>query len=216
MAIDWERLEADIADLAVHDEIADDVVRSVKRRRRRRALLGAAVVGVVGAAVATAVVVGSGGNEEPAAADGTTAAGGSHVYGASTATRAAIYTAALAGGPDPQPLHGRVYVRNRVCIAVAGRLRNSCDGHRISSAVQAAVTDRLGPQVQFVDSPPDPDQLGDPSVVTFGRLEVHGTGAQLGMQVLCGPLCGQGTLLVLRFRDGHWQVTGTTGPRWIR
>jgi hypothetical protein len=103
-----------------------------------------------------------------------------------------------------------------VCVAVAGRLRDSCAGHPIPATVRAAVTERLGPEVRFVDTPPDPNQLGDPSVVTFGRLEVHGPAARLGMQVLCGPLCGQGTLLVLRLRNGHWQVTGTTGPRWIR
>jgi hypothetical protein len=102
-----------------------------------------------------------------------------------------------------------------VCIAVAGRLRDTCAGHAIPAGVQAQVRELLGPQVRFVDAPPDPDRLGDPSVVTFGRLEVRGAEAQLGMQVLCGPMCGQGTLLVLRQRSGHWQVTGTTGPRWI-
>jgi hypothetical protein len=215
VAIDWDRLEAEIADLAVHDEIADDVVRSVKRRRRRRALIGAAAVAVVTATVVPAVLLWSGGDHAPAAAGRPPTASAQHGYGAGESTRAAIYTAALAGGSDPQPLHGLVYVRARVCVAVAGRPRTACGGHAISAGVQAEVRRLLGPQVRFVDAPPDPEQLGDPSVVTFGRLQVRGAAAQLGMQVLCGPLCGQGTLLVLKKRAGHWQVTGTTGPRWI-
>jgi hypothetical protein len=215
VAIDWERLEAEIAETAMHEDIADRVLRAARRRRRRRqAVLGAAATIAVGAAVAPALLLGS-------AEHTRSAESGPHPVGVPRAAlggssiRAQIYAAALAGGPDPQPLRGRLYVHDRVCVTVPEQAAAACTGAIIRAEVQRDVTVLLGPQVRFSGTPPGPDRLGDPSVVTFGRLTVHGAEARLGLQVTCGPLCGVGETLVLRRRGGQWQVTGTIGPRWI-
>jgi hypothetical protein len=39
--------------------------------------------------------------------------------------------------------------------------------------------------------------------------------ATLGIEMFCGPLCGDGKTLVLARTDDGWRVTGTTGPEWI-
>jgi hypothetical protein len=128
---------------------------------------------------------------------------------------AQIYAAALVGGPSSSKSPVRIYVRDHVCTAVPTNPGVQCDDRPISAEVQRSVRKLLGNKVEFVAHTQAPRRQGVSAVIVFGALTVTGAHATLGMEVLCGPLCGQGETLVLTRRDGRWRVTGTTGPEWI-
>lgn len=213
MSIDWDRLEAEVAEVADVDDpraaMTERVLAAARRRalRRRATHVVLALVAVVAVGVGIPVALGAA-RHTP---DPTSAAGR-----ADPDVRAQIYAAALAGGPDPQPLQHRLYVHDRVCDSVPSQeLTATCEGARVPAAVQADVRALVGPRVRFLAAPPPPDRVGDATVVSFGALHVRDDRATLAMQVLCGPMCAQGETLVLRRHDGQWQVSGTTGPAWI-
>ena len=134
------------------------------------------------------------------------------------ATQAALYVAALSGGPAPHRLTHRIYVRDRECADVVSMPVSHCHGSSVPTTVQRRVRGVLGPAVVFAVDPPSPTVTGIP-VVTFGPLRprspVGRVAVHLQMQTVCGALCGQGQTLVLRRHDGRWQVSGTTGPEWV-
>jgi hypothetical protein len=223
--IDWEQLERELAD----DGFETDGVGSAaaRRRERRRLIVVAALAVVLLAALVVPLCVvvlrgrpggGSGANAArslPRSATRGPASPAADRAAASAATRAAIYAAAIAGG-TPTPLAHQVWVASTVCTAVPsppGRRR--CIGRAIPAAVQRQVRAILGPRVTFASDPPVPYHAAGTVVVQLGRLVVHGNRARLGVDTLCGALCGQGGTLVLRRIDGTWRATGTVGTRWV-
>jgi hypothetical protein len=129
--------------------------------------------------------------------------------------RGAIYAAAIGGGRTPEPVRAQIFVRDHTCGSVPLRRGVPCSDTPIPVDVQRMVRKLLGTRVQFSDHPPNPSGSGDPTVIVFGDLRVTGHRATLGMELLCGPLRGNGRTLVLTRRAGQWQVTGSTGPEWI-
>jgi hypothetical protein len=200
----------DIDESDAGEELADRVVSRVGRRRtRRRVVTGVAVAAVV----AVALLFQSGGGGAPAAS------GGSDVVhttrsAPSVSERAQIYVAALSRHLHPGAARVPIYVHSSVCRSVASAPAG-CDDGGIPVDVQREVTAMLGDAVRFIPQAPNPQGVEDPAVITFGELVVAGDHATLGMQTLCGPLCGQGQTLVLAKAQGTWRVTGTTGPEWI-
>lgn len=201
--IDWEQLERELADGGFE---ADGAGSAAARRRERRQLIVVAALAVVLLAalvVPLCVVVLRG---RP---------GGTPGEGTSPQTVAAIYAAAIADGA-PTPLTHRVRVGSTVCTAVpAPPDGRRCPGRAIPAAVQGRVRAALGPRVSFSSDPSVPFRGTGTVVVVLGRLVVDGDRARLGVDTLCGALCGHGGTVVLHRVDGAWRVTGTAGPRWV-
>jgi hypothetical protein len=214
--VDWEALEAEFADIDA--EIADgwvlpQQVAAAAHRRRRRAVLCAVVAAMVvtSAVVSVLLVLLPNRPISPAGQQFVRPA----MARLSAVTLASIYAAALAG-PRPHPLARRVWVASTICRSIPTTPKAAaCADGLIPSAVQRRVETLLGPRLRFASKPPVPRRPGDAPVVEFGRLDVRGDQAWLGVETLCGPLCGEGQTLVLRLRGGYWRVTGSVGPRWV-
>ncbi|WP_375482849.1 hypothetical protein [uncultured Jatrophihabitans sp.] len=196
----------------VHDaddaRAADLLLDEVEQRRRGWLLV---TLGVLVSALAVAVPT--------VLSDRTsTSADGPGPAGDGPARQAAVYVAALSGGPAPHRLARRVYVRDRQCADVVSVAVSRCHGPAVPQQVQRRVSQVLGPAVVFRTDPPTSSETGVP-VVTFGPLRVGGRSghviARLQMETQCGSLCGQGQTLVLRWHRGRWYVSGTTGPQWV-
>lgn len=208
--IDWQRLEQEMADLHHSERIADRIVRAAHRQRAWRGVLLGAGAAAVAAAVAVPLLVGGSDRPGPPTSGVYPMAGASPHGAVSTEVQAAIYAAALSDTARP------VWVRNHVCNQVPTSPATShCRDAPIPRAVQHAVVDLLGRAVHFAANPPIPRTPRAGSIVGFGRLQLHGDSARLGMETVCGGLCGQGETLTLRLRDGRWQVSGSVGPRWV-
>jgi hypothetical protein len=123
--------------------------------------------------------------------------------------------AALSWGRDPQLAEDDVYVRDRVCESMITEPGSQCDDGPIPVDVQRQVGSLTGYPVHFVRLPRSPENVHAPALVIFGALAIVEDRATLGMEILCGPLCGQGRTLVLARTAAGWQVTGSTGPEWI-
>lgn len=211
--IDWEQLERELADDGFG---AGDGGSAAARRRERRQLAAVAALAVVLLAalvvpVCVVVLRGHtvGGNQRATRPDPTSAPA------TAPQTVAAIYAAAIAGGA-PTPLAHDVRVNRAVCATVpAPPDGRGCVGEPIPLAVQRRVRAVLGPRVTFASDPPVSYRATGTVVVFLGRLVVAGNRARLGVDTLCGALCGQGETLVLHRAHGMWQVTGTVGPRWV-
>jgi hypothetical protein len=200
----------DIDESDAGEELADRVVSQVRRRRTRRRVV---TVAAVAAVVAVALLFHSGGGGAPAASGGSDAVHTTR-SAPSVSERAQIYVAALSRNLHPGVARVPIYVHIHVCRSVASAPAG-CDDGGIPVDVQREVTAMLGDAVRFIPQAPNPQGVEDPAVITFGELAVAGDHATLGMQTLCGPLCGQGQTLVLAKAQGTWRVTGTTGPEWI-
>jgi len=211
--VDWERLEAEFADVAdpaareVDGRLVDRIVATARRRHVRRAgLIGgvaALLVAVVVGVALTAVLVP---DRRPAM----------DAVGRDFATQAQIYAAALrAGLHSSQP----VWVHSSACVSRASRLAagpsRPCADRLIPAPVRAQVRAALGGDVRFAAHPPVPNRVGDPPVVQLGPLVLTGAQARLGIAMRCGLRCTEGETLVLRRQDGRWHVTGSVGPRWV-
>lgn len=219
--MDWERLEAEFADVAdpaaraLDGGLVDRIVATARRRHLRRAgLIGgvaALLVAVVVGVALTAVVVP---NRRPAA----DLVGGAALATreSDSGTRAQIYAAALRAELHP----GRpVWVNSSACVSVPSTLaalgNRPCADRLVPASVRAQVRAALGGQVRFAAHPPVPNRAADPPVVQFGPLVVTGAQARLGIAMRCGLRCTEGETLVLRRHDGQWGVTGSVGPRWV-
>lgn len=210
--IDWQRLEQEMAELHHSERIADRIVRAAHRQRIRRGVLLAAGAAVAAAAVAVPLLGGPADRSGPAqpASGAYPMAGASPGGSVPSGVQAAIYAAALSDAVPP------VWVRSSICNEVpTSPATPRCRDAVIPRAVQHAVVGLLGRAVRFAADPPVPRTPRAGSVVGFGRLQVSGDSARLGMETVCGGLCGQGETLTLRLRDGRWQVSGSVGPRWV-
>ena len=184
---------------------ADLLLDEVEQRRRGWLLVTLGVL-VSALAIAVPVLFSTG----PSAGSG-----GAVPAGDGAGTQAAVYVAALSGGPAPHRLTHRVFVRDQECADVVSMPVSRCHGPAVPTDVQRRVRAALGPAVVFRAEPPPVTRTHIP-VVTFGPLTVTASGAaRLQMETVCGALCGQGQTLVLRRHDGRWQVSGTTGPQWV-
>lgn len=213
--IDWQRLEQEMADLHRSERIADRIVHAARRQRTRRGVLLTGGVLALAAAVAVPLLASPDGGRAGRDAAGGTGFGDTSVHTAvhtavSGPVQAAIYAAALSGAARP------IWVRNHICDQVpASPATPQCRDAPIPVAVQRQVVDLLGGAVRFAGQPSVPELPRGGTVVGFGPLRVRGDRARLGMETVCGGLCGQGETLVLRMRDGRWQVAGSVGPRWV-
>lgn len=218
--MDWERLEAEFADLPVADvapSLADRIVARARRHAAQRAALAAALAFLMAAVLLTLaflVVL----HREP-----------TDVYPRgrpplaqaqpNANTQAQIYAAALSGAARPRRLPRPMWVDSRVCAAVPltlpTRSRTTCADGVIPATVRREVVAVLGARLRFALQPPVPRGPGDPPVVQFGRMVVRGDRARLGVETRCGPVCGEGETLLLGRQDGRWQVLRSVGPRWV-
>jgi hypothetical protein len=212
------------ADPALDEELdealADRVVAAGRRRQRQRWAVAAAVTLAIGAAVAIPGLVASGehtggtvAQRGGPAVDPAGGASGPAVdpAGPGVSVQAQIYAAALTNDGGPR---ARLLVRDHICTSVP-RAPADCDSGPIPVAVQREVTALAGGHIHFVRNARAPEGNGEPALIVFGDLVVTGSRATLGMETLCGPLCGQGQTFVLAERQGQWRVTGMTGPSWI-
>jgi hypothetical protein len=199
--------------------LADRVLTADRRRRRRRSAW--IVGGVLTAAIAVAVPLlavrdgGVGGGDAAAAPAGTTsnaAAGATN----RVSDQALIYAAALsyrATGPSDRE---EVFVRDYVCKTVITKPGSQCADSPIPMSVRREMAQLLPFPVRFVAQEWGPRNGPEKSLTVFGTLAIaHGNRATLGIETLCGLLCGEGKTLVLSRTGDGWQVTGDTGPDWI-
>lgn len=197
--------------------LADDVIHQARHVRRRRwAITGTSGVVVAVAALSFAV---AGTRSQHAAgpnADNRPPASASHtrpVLPAPTVPDAAIYAAALRDWSLPS--EGVLHVLAHTCDNVIAANVGPCRPQPISVADRRTVTAALAPRVtvRFVTTS-DPARVPG-GLVTLGRIHLVNGGAQLPIEMQCGPLCGRGLTLVLTQRGSAWAVTGTTGKDWI-
>jgi hypothetical protein len=199
------------------EELVFRVISGGRRRRRLRAAALTAVGLGIAALVAIPVLRSSGDAGAPAAAAGPSAAstmieqrpGGLRWFD----EQAEIYAAALrtvSSGNESADVSVHICRTIGAQPAPAG-----CDDGALSLDVQQQISSALAGRVRFVQ---DVDAAADTAaspVVVFGRLTINDNGARLAIEILCGPLCGQGQTLQLARVGGAWTVTGTTGPSWI-
>lgn len=206
-------------------DLADDVIHRARRVRRRRW----AITGTSGAVVAVAAlsfaVTGTRTHDAAAPnADNRSPASASHprpvppVSTAPTVPDAAIYVAALRNAttnPNVGPVRQVLHVLAHTCDNVIAANVGPCRPQPISVADQRVVAAALAPRVtvRFVTTS-DPARVPG-GLVTLGRIHLVRGGAQLPIEMQCGPLCGRGATLVLAQHAGAWTVTGTTGKDWI-
>lgn len=159
-----------------------------------------AILGAVGLVLASAVVVLAMVLPAPTVAGRPT----------SDADRAGVYLALLGSSGT------RVFVMDHSCGDVGKGPRFDCSGPAIPAGVQARIRAALGRAVRFGSAPP-PDMQPDlrSMIVGFGEPMIVGDHARLGMEVSCGPLCGDGSTYLLARSGGVWHITGRTGPHWI-
>jgi hypothetical protein len=214
--VDWEALEAEFADIDA--ELADgwvlpEQVAAAAHRRRRQVVLYCVIAAmVVAAALVSMLLVLLPTRPISTAAQPSVRPAAS---APSAPTQASVYAAVLTG-PRRQGIVRPVWVASSICRSIPTTPKAAtCADAAIPPAVQRKVEELLGPQLRFTASPPLPRHPGDAPVVEFGRLDVRGDWARLGIETFCGPVCGEGQTLVLRLRGGHWRVTGSVGPRWV-
>lgn len=116
---------------------------------------------------------------------------------------------------------GAVAVIDRRCQDTVPGGQAGCSPDPIPLDEQRAVAVRLAgrPTVRFVSRDHAPE-VGRPDgpfdrVVTLGPVTRLGPHARIPYAMLCGPLCGYGTTLVLTHGYRGWTVTGETGVTWI-
>lgn len=197
--------------------LADDVIHQARRVRRRRwAITGTSGVVVAIAALSFAVTGTRSQQSAGPNADNRPPASASHrrpVLPAPAVPDAAIHAAALR---DWSPSTGGVlHVLSHTCDNVIAANVGPCRPQPISVADQLAVAAALAPRVsvRFVTTS-DPARVPG-GLVTLGRIHLVSGGAQLPIEMQCGPLCGRGETLVLAQHAGAWTVTGTIGKDWI-
>lgn len=202
----------------VEEELVLRVVNAGRRQRLRRFALLATTLLVAGGLAAGAIAIFAGAPRGPGAtADGKDTPrvpppGTTQVV----SDRAQIYAAALEHAGMSRETRHPLLVRTHICTTVAqAPAGQECDDGIIPPDVQQAVVTSLGDAVRFADDPPFPRDPGDSTIVVFGELVLTGDQAELGMEYGCGPLCGQGSTLLLDRSDGAWTVTGASGSGWI-
>lgn len=208
--MDWNRHEAEI-ESAHRTRLADGALEAARRRRqRRRGLTGAGALAVAAAVLVPLLTVDAG----PRVIAGQPRA--DSVDASPPPTRgpdiADIYLDVL-GGPRVSSSH-EVRVLDRECADVPSRPTVDCQGPPIPARVQARVVAEVGSHLRFVASVEWPTDIGQPAIVGFGPLHVSGTSATLGVESVCGPLCGSGDRRTFAVRDGRWVQVGSE-PTWI-
>jgi hypothetical protein len=125
---------------------------------------------------------------------------------------AAVFVAVL----RPHTANGSVltYVFESTVCSQALR-QPPCSPVPIPTSIQDQVSGALGPDVIFTAKPPTRLSPGGPIVVTLGAPHIVGDRATVAVETNCGPLCGEGQILVLGRRGDAWVRTGTTGQSWI-
>ena len=108
----------------------------------------------------------------------------------------------------------RTYVYDHTVCSQALR-QPPCAPAPIPAAVQDQVVTALGSDVIFTAKPPTRLSPGGPTVVTLGAPKIDGDQATVTVETECGPLCGEGRIVVLARRGDGWVPTGTTGAHWI-
>jgi hypothetical protein len=209
--VDWERLEAEFA---AGPALADRIVATARRQRACRAASVTAVATLLtGASVTTGLLVAMRGR--PAAVS-TTLARPVRTAQADQSAQASIYAAALSGDRRSPRLAQPIWVSSRICFSVPTVPSPAkCADQVIPASVRHSVIALLGPKLHFAADPPTPRRADDPVVIQFGRLQVRTNNARLGVEMLCGPGCGEGQTLVLRSHGDRWHVAGSVGPRWV-
>jgi len=203
-------------------ELADGAVRGARRIRFRRwAVAISAIALVLGSAAAAAVLLTAPTTplaptaSAPAAAD--RQGGARATAGYASSPDAAIYIAALRGRPTPGASlnFNGVYVESVRCRATDPA--TPCDLQPIPADVQADISAAL-PEVRFVTRV-QAARLHGVELVRFGQITYSDGSAKrafVPIGVHCGPLCGEGTTLILaQQQDASWKVVGTTGIGWI-
>jgi hypothetical protein len=125
---------------------------------------------------------------------------------------AAVFVAVLGGGSANGSV--RTYVYDHTVCSQALR-QPPCAPVPIPGGVQHEVGTVLGPEVIFTAQPPTRLSPGGPVVVTLGAPRIDGDRATVTVETNCGPLCGEGQIVVLARRGSGWVRTGTTGAHWI-
>ncbi|MDT4912117.1 MAG: hypothetical protein QOC66_1245 [Pseudonocardiales bacterium] len=214
--------ERDPGGPTVEDELVNRVVAAGNRRRTRRSAWLIGGVLAVAAAVTVPLLVGAAGGRGPAVAGQTQAppdtTAGSRVsanVGGQISDRAAIYAAALIHRSEPSTPAG-VDVRDRICEKAITDPGTKCRDSAIPLSVRREIAQLMPYGVHFVAREPGALNGTAPPLIVFGALAItSGKRATLGIEMFCGPLCGDGKTLVLARTDDGWRVTGTTGPEWI-
>ena len=201
-------------------ELADSAVRGGRRIRIRRWAVAASASVLLGGSAGAAVVLLTAPTSplaptvSPAMESAAPAGGAIGARSEALSTEAAIYEAALRDGPAPAA--GDRYVESVRCRGTKPGLE-PCDLQPIPQSVQDEVRAAL-PDVRFVTRAETAGLHGG-VLVRFGRITYSdgaATRAYLPVDVYCGPLCGEGTTLVLtRQANGTWAVTGRAGTSWI-
>jgi hypothetical protein len=209
--------EWDLPDgLSDEEQLADRTVSADRRRRLRHSAW--IVGGLLTVAVAVALPVLTARGNRPASAATAPAAPASALIGGTGShfsDQAAIYAAALRhhSAPDTPT---EVLVHDHVCATVISKPGSQCLDSAIPMSVRREVAQLLPFPVRFVAQRWGPRTGRATSLIVFGTLTINGgAAATLGVETLCGPMCGEGETLVLARSATGWRVTGTTGPAWI-
>ena len=112
-----------------------------------------------------------------------------------------------------------VLVLDHTCTNVMEAGAGPCHPQAIPAAVRTDIIAALNNRVRFIAQ--SPTTVNGRPVVTLGRI--HDRVARAGqpasvevpLQMVCGPLCGQGQTFVVTRTANGWKVTGTTGKMWI-
>ena len=110
-------------------------------------------------------------------------------------------------------------VLDHTCTNVMAAGVGPCHPVAIPIDAQNDIVDALQHRVKFVAR--SPATLNGRPVVTLGRIHPRVARAdqpavvEVPLQMLCGPLCGQGQTFVVTRTVNGWEVTGTTGTMWI-
>lgn len=83
----------------------------------------------------------------------------------------------------------------------------------LPAGVRRALQHRFGGRVRFAAAPVAVTRARPGVVLHDGRVD--GDRARVDRDYLCGPLCGEGTRLLLARSAAGWRVTGTSGPNWV-
>lgn len=126
---------------------------------------------------------------------------------------ASVFVAALGNHPRPPDGGSTLVVDHTVCSRALGV--PPCPPTPIPADVQAEIRAALGPDVRFVPEPPSAVASGKRLVITLGPPHIDGDRATISVEILCGPLCGEGSTLVLHRLGDTWVRTGTEGRSWI-
>jgi hypothetical protein len=203
----------------VEELLADRVVAAGSRRRHRRSAW--IVGGVLAVAVAVALpLLTARGHRPPVAAAAPAPAGESASAliggtGSHFSDQAAIYAAVLIHGSAPS-VPRAANVADHVCATVISKPGSRCADAPVPESVRRELAQILPFPVHFLPQRSVPGTGRVNPLIVFGTLTVtHRNRATLGVETLCGPMCGEGETLVLARTAAGWRVTGTTGIAWI-